>query len=67
MSQQLVGKYFEGIWHTGICVYNKEFYYGGGISYDRMGRTPFGNPTKSLSLGFTEIHEELFMEFLQEV
>jgi hypothetical protein len=32
-----------------------------------MGRTPFGNPTKSLSLGFTEIHEELFMEFLQEV
>ena len=66
MSMQLVGKHFEGIWHTGICVYEKEFYYGGGISYDRIGRTPFGKPTKSLSLGFTEINQELFMEFLRE-
>jgi hypothetical protein len=55
MSQQLVGKYFEGIWHTGICVYEKEYYYGGGISWDRMGKTPFGVPTKSLSLGFSDI------------
>jgi hypothetical protein len=66
MSQQLVGKYFEGIWHTGICVYNKEYYYGGGVSYDRMGQTPFGKPTKEISLGFTDIPEELFMEFLRE-
>lgn len=66
MSQQLVGKYFEGVWHTGICVYEKEYYYGGGISWDRMGRTPFGTPTKQLSLGFTDIPQELFMEFLRE-
>ena len=66
MSQQLIGQYHEGIWHTGVCVYNKEYYYGGGISYDPVGRTPFGNPTKFLSLGFTEIPEDLFMEFLRE-
>ena len=66
LSVQLVGKYFEGIWHTGICCYNKEFYYGGGISYDRVGMTPFGVPTKKLTLGYTEIPEELFMEFLRE-
>ena len=66
MSQQLVGKYFEGIWHTGVCVFNKEFYYGGGISYDAPGRTPFGTPTKAVSLGFTELPEEMFMEFLRE-
>jgi hypothetical protein len=47
-------------------VYEKEFYYGGGISYDRMGRTPFGTPTKELSLGFTDIPHDLFMEFLRE-
>ena len=66
MSMQLVGKYFEGIWHTGVVVYNKEYYYGGGISHDPPGRTPFGVPTKKLSLGFTEIPEDLFMEFLRE-
>ena len=66
MSVQLVGKYFEGVWHTGICVYNKEYYYGGGISYDRVGMTPFGKPTKSKSLGFTDLPEDLFMEFLRE-
>ena len=67
ISMGLVGKQFDGIWHTGICVYNKEFYYGGGVSYDRIGQTPFGTPTIKKSLGFTEIHEELFMEFLREV
>ena len=34
MSKQLVGKQIDGIWHTGIVVYGKEYYYGGGISYD---------------------------------
>ena len=42
MSQQLVGKQIDGIWHTGIVVYGKEYYYGGGISYDAPAATPFG-------------------------
>ena len=66
ISMALVGKQFDGIWHTGICVYNKEFYYGGGISWDRPGMTPFGKPTKQMSIGFTDIPEDLFMEFLRE-
>ncbi len=61
---ELVGKGFEGVWNTGICIYNKEFYYGGGISWDQIGKTPFGVPTKKLSLGFTDISEEVLMEFL---
>ena len=42
MSQQLVGKQIDGVWHTGIVVYNKEYYFGGRISYDPPARTPFG-------------------------
>ena len=42
MSMQMVGKQIDGIWHTGIVIYNKEFYFGGGISYDAPGTTPFG-------------------------
>ena len=42
MSQGLVGKQIDGIWHTGIVIYEKEFYYGGGISWDSPAATPFG-------------------------
>jgi hypothetical protein len=31
MSQAFLGKYIEGIWHTGIVVYDTEFFFGGGI------------------------------------
>jgi hypothetical protein len=37
MSKQLTGTQIDGIWHTGIVVYGKEFYFGGGISYDYPG------------------------------
>jgi hypothetical protein len=43
-SRALVGKHIEGIWHTGLVVYGKEFYFGGGISYDLPACTPFGKP-----------------------
>ncbi len=41
-SRQLVGGQIEGVWHTGIVIYGKEYYFGGGISYDLPARTPFG-------------------------
>ena len=45
-SRQLVGTQISGVWHTGIVIYGKEFYFAGGISYDLPGRTPFGKQTE---------------------
>ena len=54
MSQQLIGKYVEGVWHTGIVIYGKEFYFGGGISYDAPAQTPFGKFYALLPSGLTK-------------
>jgi len=67
MSGAFLGKQIDGIWHTGIVVYGKEYYYGGGICSDVPGKTPYGTPIKSIPMGETEIPEEIFLEFLKEV
>ncbi|EME30583.1 uncharacterized protein Gasu_20450 [Galdieria sulphuraria] len=40
-STWILGTQLEGIWHTGIVVYSKEFFYGGGICVERPGQTPY--------------------------
>ncbi|KAG8222527.1 hypothetical protein J437_LFUL004563, partial [Ladona fulva] len=29
MSAQLLGKHLDGIWHTGIVAYGREYFFGG--------------------------------------
>merc|ERR1712137_1018926 len=68
--RNMIGQFipgFEGIWHTGIVVYGKEFYYGGGVINDHPGATPYGTPTTSVELGTTQIPEEVFSGFLEEM
>jgi desumoylating isopeptidase 1 len=67
MSRQLLGKQIDGIWHTGIIVYQKEFYFGGGICTGYPGQTPYGQPIQTIELGETQIPYDLFEQFLQEI
>jgi len=86
LSVSLLGKFVEGIWHTGIVVYGREFFWGGIIqegfpvrnlfcSCNMMGesfpfvqgKTPYGIPTKVISLGETYIPLEILKEFLAEI
>mmetsp|Transcript_75906 Transcript_75906/g.180403 ORF Transcript_75906/g.180403 Transcript_75906/m.180403 type:complete len:588 (-) Transcript_75906:56-1819(-) len=53
ISPVLLWRHEEGIWHTGIVAFGKEYYYGGYIYQDEPGETPFGKPTKSIKLGQT--------------
>lgn len=49
----LSGHKFEYIYHTGVVVFGKEFWYGGGVFASEPGTTPFGSPVKVKKLGFT--------------
>jgi len=66
-SQAMIGKYVEGIWHTGIVVYDREFFFGGGICEATPKTTPYGFPVKEIKLGKTEIPEEIFREYLASI
>jgi hypothetical protein len=67
MSQSFLGKQIDGIWHTGVVVFGKEFFFGGGIQHGTPGRTPYGVPVERLALGDSHIPEDVFLEFLQEI
>ncbi|XP_014663515.1 PREDICTED: uncharacterized protein LOC106806168 [Priapulus caudatus] len=65
MSMAFLGKQLDGIWHTGIVVYDKEYFYGGaGIQQCEPGTTILGAPEQVVSLGSTDLPWELFAEYL---
>jgi len=53
ISPLVLGYQECGIWHTGVVVFGREFYYSGRIYKGRPGATPFGTPTKIQRLGLT--------------
>ena len=46
MSQAFLGQYIEGIWHTGVVVYEEEFFFEGGICEAPPKSSPYGIPVK---------------------
>ena len=65
MSLGLVGKQIDGIWHTAVVTYGKEFAFGQGIQEFIPGVTPYGHPVEKIFMGNTEIPEETYMEYIQ--
>lgn len=59
-APMFLGRQLDGVWHTSLVVYGKEFYYSGGICFDEPKTTQFGNPLKEIQIGETEISIEDF-------
>jgi desumoylating isopeptidase 1 len=60
LSQGLIGRQIDGIWHTSVVCYGYEIYYGQGIFVtDRVGRTQYGTPVEIKDMGITEIPQEV--------
>lgn len=66
-SEGLIGKRIEGVWHTAVVVYGKEFFYGGGIQSTDPGCSMAGQPHQVIPIGNTNIPREIFLEFCREV
>ncbi|KAL1211924.1 DeSI-like protein [Cardamine amara subsp. amara] len=67
LSQSLLGKLIEGVWHTGIVVYGNEYFFGGGIQTLPVGNTPYGTPTRTIELGETHVPKDIFEMYLEEI
>lgn len=64
----LVNQKVDGVWHTGIVVFGREYYFGGDIYYDLPSQTGFGPPRRTLVLGRTlRQREELHAYIVDEL
>jgi hypothetical protein len=67
-SGQFLGRQIDGIWHTAVVVYGREWFFGGGGIYDlEPGQTPYGTPVQTIDMGTTTISRELFIEMLADL
>ncbi|RWS08794.1 uncharacterized protein B4U79_01416 [Dinothrombium tinctorium] len=61
----ILGKELPGIWHTGVVVYGREYFFGGmGIESCNPGETILGEPDQIVNMGKTEIPYSVFLEFI---
>ncbi|KAG0089937.1 hypothetical protein BGZ93_004957 [Podila epicladia] len=67
MSMGLTGSQIDGIWHTSVVIFGREWWYGQGIMNAAPGTTMHGNPVEKIDMGETEIPEEVFMELIDSM
>ncbi|XP_043958663.1 desumoylating isopeptidase 1b [Gambusia affinis] len=68
LSSLFLGRQVDGIWHTGVVVHGKEFFFGGGgIAHCQPCGTVLGQPNSIVDLGYTEVNEDLFQEYLDSL
>lgn len=60
----LLGDDIKHIWHTGLVVFDKEYFFSCDTVCDVPGETSFGEPTKVIHLGFTLWNVNEFHAFI---
>lgn len=70
MSQSILGRRIDGIWHTGIVVFNKEYYFGGGIQVTPLGAFAMSHQlpaVQTLDMGTTTKTEAELTAYLRSI
>ncbi|XP_073944873.1 desumoylating isopeptidase 1-like [Choristoneura fumiferana] len=66
LSPAIMGRQVEGVWHTSLVVFGREYYYGGGgVACAPIGGTMAGRPREVQRLGRTQVPPALFRDYLQ--
>ncbi|KAI9922658.1 hypothetical protein PsorP6_000873 [Peronosclerospora sorghi] len=70
LSPALLGKTIDGVWHTGVLVFGKEYFFGGGgiqaMAPELVAQRYGMQPVQSIPLGETRVSQQEFEEFLQQ-
>ncbi|XP_071797684.1 uncharacterized protein [Asterias amurensis] len=65
MSMALLGTHLDGIWHTSIVIFGREYFYGGGgIESCKPRGTILGQPEQVHDMGSTQVDYGLWLEYL---
>ena len=67
LSGLILGKEIEGIYHTSVYVYGKEYYYQGGIAKSSPRKTSYGKPIKEIHFGNTNKTQTEFEKYLKRI
>jgi len=65
IAPMLFGADFNGLWHTSIVVYGREYWFGGNVFEAEPGTTPFGLPNHVLEMGNTMRTKADLWNFIQ--
>ncbi|EPQ28481.1 uncharacterized protein PFL1_03784 [Pseudozyma flocculosa PF-1] len=64
LSMALTGRQIDGIWHTSIVAWDREYFFGQGISIASPGTSHHGAPLETYELGHTAIDRDTFEQLL---
>lgn len=67
MSQMLLGRQLDGIWHTGVVVHGSEYFFSGGIVSTPPGQAVPGMQFVTIPMGNTNKPKAEFEAFLQSI
>lgn len=62
-----IGLEVEGIWHTSVEIYGKEYYFQDGIIAMAPGSTHHGKPLKTIEIGKTTLTVDIFHEYIESI
>ncbi|EDV27727.1 uncharacterized protein TRIADDRAFT_17307, partial [Trichoplax adhaerens] len=68
MSLAMLGRHIEGIWHTSIVHFGREYFFSSrGIENCAPGMTAIGQPLRKHDLGESQLDADIFMEYLTTI